>query len=139
MDKRPVTSIISRDPLTVYHAVPEFTDEAIVRKRVEDALAVIETCVKNDDRFNLLLDFRNFPHFKDRYSMAAHRVWSTGFKDSQNIRKNVDFTAVLGKESPQFKMEQQFMESYRFRFFTSPDEAAVWLGIPAIPEIKPVE
>ncbi len=127
------TVLICQNPLTVYYPVPPFTNEDMVRRRVDEAKKVIGSLLEQADSFNLLLDFRGFPETPEGYNLNAHRTWSAEFKYSPMVQEHVEHAALLGNDSPQFRAERELMETERMKFFTDEDEAHRWLGV----EIQP--
>jgi hypothetical protein len=122
------TKKINDDPVIIQHKVYSFTNPQETINDIKVAIDVINKSVINENSFNLLLDFSE-PKDESNYNLAAHKEWATGFKEKIVNNKNVQKVAVLGKNSPKFNAEKEYMEDDNHRWFTDYDEAIGWLKI----------
>jgi hypothetical protein len=120
------TKKIFDDPVIIQHKVYSLPNPQETIKDVEVAVKVIKKSLTNKDAFNLLLDFTGAED-KSNYDIAAHKEWAIGFKENNEINKYVKKVAVLGKDTPMFRSEKEYMENDKHKWFTDYDEAICWL------------
>lgn len=117
------TNILSEMPAIVLHRVSGRMSETVALAGVSDALSIITTLAKKQPKFGLLLDMRGY--LID--DLAAHRLWSTGFKEHALLRMYVRAVAVVGDRTPKAEAEKGCLESDTIKFFYELDAAETWL------------
>lgn len=120
------TKLICQNPAIVYHKVTELSDDKDVFEGVVHARSVLEDAKKNNETFNLLMDFTTAVG-EAGYKISAHRIWAKEFKEHETVKNYVRHVAVVGKDSPKFRAEKSFMQAERHKWFIDYEEALDWL------------
>ncbi len=91
-----------------------------------EAVAIVASMFERGGPVRLLLDLRD-AGFGD---IAAHRAWSNGFIRNPAVLAQVERVALLGRDTPQVRAEQELLETARHRFFFDEESALAWLSAP---------
>jgi len=120
------TKIIHENPTIVYHRVLGRMSEDEAIAGIEKAKSTIENVVSKTLNFDMIVDMRGYI----LENLDAHRIWSTGLKEKTAFKLDEDDivrVAIIGDDTPTFKVERDMMESNILKFFTELEIANKWL------------
>ncbi len=116
------TEIINKDPYILHHQVTELNSEVKTREGVMESLKTVD---KTGKPFHLIIDVKL--KTDSPYSLTAHRIWATGFRENEKVVNNVLKSAVVGEDSPTFRLEKRHLETESLRFFNEFRDALNWI------------
>jgi len=117
------TSLSPTLAATVLHRVTGVIDQQQAEQGAAEALRFVQHLSSEHDSINLLLDLRG-KHFLD---LQAHKAWSQGFARNPALEGHVRYVAIIGDDTPQFRAEQELMDTEQVRFFVDAAVAERWL------------
>lgn len=121
------TFLLKERANTVYHQLSSLESRCDIDKGISKALRLITALLTKCTTFDLIIDLRESPNEKSKYSFENHQRWSRDFKSKTLIKNHVDKTAIVGPDKDKFRAEKRLLDSGDIQFFTTLKEALDWL------------
>ncbi len=108
---------------TVIHRITGQINTEEVKIGIDELVEILDKAVQKQGTINLVINAKGVSFA----GLIAHRTWSQGLDNFPTIREKINYCAFVLDDSPNGRVEKEFMDSERLKFFFDVDEAINWL------------